>query len=73
MADVELKPCPFCGGELGWNSSNMAADISDDYGDDEVAVVSYYTCRRCGRSFEVFDPTEDERNGEYSEYWNSKR
>lgn len=64
--------CPLCGGELAWHSDQNAADVSDEYEGDESAIVSYYTCSRCGRDFEIFDPTKEERENEYRGYWNNE-
>ena len=65
--------CPFCGGELAWNSDFNANELYDgEYSEDDPAVVSYYTCTRCGRPYEVCEPAQEEREGEYSEYWNKQ-
>ena len=73
MEDDFYMKCPFCGGELAWNSDFNASELyGGEYSDDDPAVCSYYTCRRCGRSYEICDPVQEERDGEYSDYWNSK-
>lgn len=48
----------------------MARDHCTGYEDDDTAVVSFYHCKRCGRDYEIAEPCEEERNGEYSSYWN---
>ena len=63
--------CPKCGGVLCWNSDAMANEISDDYADDDEAIVSNYTCKRCGREIEVLDPVRSEREGDYAEFWDN--
>ena len=40
------------------------------YREDDVAVVDYYNCERCGRSYEIFEPREEERDTDYAKYWN---
>ena len=61
---------PYVRGELCWDSAEMAADSSDDFADDDTAVINYFHCRRCGRSYEVIDPPQEERETEYKEFWN---
>ena len=57
------KPiCPLCGGELCWDNTEMAEDIFDEYSGDEIAQVNFFTCLQCGRSLEVIDPTEEDRD-----------
>ena len=69
---VERMLCPLCGGELKWQSSVMGQDCYPGaYEEDDSATVSYYVCDRCGREFEVCDPTEEER--EELKYWNDER
>lgn len=46
MTDIDLKPCPFCGGE---------ADISHDHTVEENHA---YGCRRCGIWFDTFNSDE---------------
>lgn len=66
--------CMYCGSRLTWNSSCMAADMSDDYEDDDTASVNFFHCPTCGRDYEVAEPSEEEREGEYADYWiNGKR
>lgn len=48
----------------------MATDLCEEYREDDVAVVDYYNCERCGRSYEIFEPREEERDTDYAEYWN---
>lgn len=61
--------CYFCGGELQWSGDANASDVSGEYREDDPAVVSLYTCARCGRDYEIFEPDEDARMGEYKDYW----
>lgn len=64
--------CPLCGGEMIWDSNANASDVCDFYEDDDEAVVSYYTCSKCGRNYEIIDPLREERDNEYKEYWHGK-
>lgn len=70
--DLRHPVCPLCGGELTWNSCAMRSQLSDDCTDDDPAMVYYYRCLRCGRNYEIVDPTKDERDGDYSAYWQEK-
>ena len=53
--------CFYCGG-LCWDSSE-SRNLDDD------AVVDNYHCMRCGTSYEVYQPNEEEKE-DYKEYWN---
>lgn len=64
--------CPFCKGDMIWGSDANASDICDDYSETDTAVVSYYTCSRCERDYEIFEPPQEERTGQYKEYWLGK-
>ena len=67
----EDKPrCHFCGNELILDDSQMCADVNVDYEGDEEAMVHFSHCPKCGRSYEIFDPTKEEREKYYDEYWN---
>lgn len=59
--------CLICGGELCWSSDFTRNDVFGD--GDEEGIVSYYTCTVCGREYEVSDPTSEEKEGQYSDYW----
>ena len=54
----------LCGGVICWDSS---CDRSE--GDD--SVVDFYHCMRCGASYEVCQPNEEEKQ-DYKEYWKGK-
>lgn len=60
----ETKRCFCCGEGLIWDSST-------DRMDDENAVVDFYHCPKCGYSYEVYSPTEEEKV-DYKDYWNGK-
>ena len=64
--------CLFCGGDLSWGSDSNASDVSAVHSEDDTAVVSYYTCMRCGRDYEIVEPPKEEREGQYKDYWNGK-
>ena len=63
--------CIFCGGDLSWDSEENASDISPHYDGDDEAIVHFIHCRKCGRYYEIYDPTKDEREGDYKDYWNT--
>jgi len=66
---VNAFRCIFCDGDLVWHSTVQASDFIADYEDDDIAAVNYYVCSKCGRSYEIVDPCESERDSDYSEYW----
>lgn len=66
-----LMKCPLCGVDLIWQSTAMASDVSDAYEGDDTAMVNWYICNGCGRDYEIFDPSETERNTRFKEYWNN--
>lgn len=70
--EKEEMRCPFCGGNLIWGMCEMASEVSDDYEGDDEAVVSFCSCDTCGRDFEVYDPVESDRKGEYADYWDAE-
>ena len=69
---MENLKCPFCDGDLIWSSDANASDVSDEYQEEDTAVVSYYLCSCCGRDYEIFEPNKEAREGQYKDYWNSK-
>ena len=71
MNDKHLK-CLICGGDLCWDSSVNLRDVTDAY-DDDCGVVEHLHCMKCGRSSEITDPSQEERNTSYREYWNDGR
>ena len=67
--DMKTKNCFFCSEEVRWNSDANANEILAGYDEDDTAVVSFFTCPRCGRSYRVADPSQEERENEYREYY----
>ena len=65
----EHNRCPFCGGNIVWGSDENADDCYAEYEGDEEAIVSFYTCDKCGRQFEVSMPVKEERETTYKAYW----
>ena len=53
--------CFYCGGVICWDSSC-------DRSEDDDSVVDFYHCMRCGASYEVCLPNEEEKQ-DYKEYW----
>ncbi len=56
--------CFYCGGKLCWDSSG-------DRSEDDDSVEDFYHCMRCGASYEVCQPNEEEKQ-DYKEYWKDK-
>ena len=63
--------CPLCGGQLFYDSEDMARDVDCKYEGDDVALVKHLHCYTCGRDFHIFDPTAKER--EELDYWNNSQ
>lgn len=61
--------CPFCGGQLSHDGEEAVGSWREGYEGDDEALIHYMRCRKCGRDFEVFDPTKEERETDYKEYW----
>lgn len=61
--------CMYCDTELVCTGCVNCSEHGD-YKDTDSAVISYFDCPKCGRSYEVWEPNEEDRNGRYNEYWN---
>ena len=68
MKEEKLR-CLFCGGELIWDSDANIEDVHCDAQDGDGGVATYYTCSKCGRSYEICDPIKEERETIYKDYW----
>ena len=62
--------CIFCGQELLWSSCENASDRSDNYPDDDDSVIWYFDCPYCGCEYEIYEPTNEEKEKFYNEHWN---
>lgn len=65
--ESSTKYRPICfnyGGVICWDSSG-------DRSEDDDSVVDFYHCMRCGASYEVCQPNEEEKQN-YKEYWKDK-
>ena len=61
--------CIFCGAELRWDNCQNAADIPDEYSDDDTATIWYFTCPNCGCDYKIIEPCMEMRETEYKSYW----
>lgn len=52
-----------------WTVGGAIWDSSESRNLDDDAVVDNYHCVRCGTSYEVYQPNEEEKE-DYKEYWN---
>lgn len=60
--DAKYRPLCFrCGGVLCWDSSAPRSD-------DENAITDWYHCLKCGTSYEITEPSEEEKE-DYKEFW----
>ena len=74
MKQQDYHPkCFVCGTELVFQDSEMCevATRSEAYKDDDEAIMNYYLCPCCGRSYEVYDPSREEKEGDYKAYWDN--
>jgi DNA-directed RNA polymerase subunit RPC12/RpoP len=71
MNKNEAMECLFCGGRLIWDSDANIEDVHSMAEEGDGGVASYYTCSRCGRSYEICDPIKEERETAYREYWDN--
>ena len=65
--------CIFCGGVLAWGNDENASDVCDDYPTDDFAIMSSYTCMNCGRTYEIFEPTEEDKRTTYKDFWSNDK
>lgn len=56
------------GGEMVCDSEVNANDQSAEYEEEDAACVSYYHRGKCGRSYEITEPSKEERETYYKEY-----
>ena len=61
--------CFLCGHEVGWDSSEMASDVSG-LPEDDTSVVNFYTCPYCGAFHEVYECSDEEKSS--YDYWKEK-
>ena len=70
---MELVICPTCGtANLHWLNAEKAAD-GFDYETDDDAVSHHYTCTKCGTDVIVIEPSREDRENDYKEYWDKKK
>ena len=55
--------CFFCGGTIIWDSD------ADEPDNESKRVISFFTCKLCGRIYEVSEPYEEDKKTCYQEYW----
>lgn len=62
--------CFYCCGDIIWNNDFDESDvIGHDTSGDSGRIVSYFTCSVCGREYEVFEPSDEDKLSQYSKYW----
>ena len=61
--------CFICGGDLCWENDFSADEIYNGYEGGDGAIVSFYHCVEYGRSYTIADPTKEEKEEGYSNYW----
>ena len=72
MSNVELKPCPFCGGKAETHDDVIVNPILDQKGayvDADVAYFEHTGCPKCDIWFEL---SEDEPEGTTITKWNRR-
>lgn len=63
------QKCFYCGGDICWDSDEMASEVACGYEGDEEAIVQFCHCMKCGREYEIFDPCKEQRESDYSDFW----
>ncbi len=69
---IAEQRCIFCGGELSFDGQERVGTWRNGYGGDKVAMLNYVRCKKCGRDYEIFDPTAEERATDYKDYWDNE-
>ena len=65
MTEYELKPCPFCGGEIDGPTS-----VQCNYG--EKIITLGLICKKCKTGFEFRAAFTDEQFTEARQAWNRR-
>ncbi len=71
LKQLSEQRCIFCGGKLSFDGQELVGTWRKGYGGDKTAMLHYIRCKECGRDYEVFDPTKEERENDYKEYWSN--
>jgi predicted RNA-binding Zn-ribbon protein involved in translation (DUF1610 family) len=61
--------CYYCSTKLIWGGDNLCNEESDDYDDNDTAVLSNFVCPTCGCYYEIWQPTKDDRINIYNDYY----
>ena len=60
--------CLFCGAEMNISGQENCCDHGD-YEEDDPALITFMQCPNCGSDYEIWDPRQEEREGDYKPYW----
>ena len=53
--------CFYCGGEVMYTNEDMLSDLMGiDLPEEEDSIVGFFTCSKCGASYEVYQSNEKE-------------
>ena len=53
--------CFYCGGEVMYTNEDMlSALMGIDLPEEEDSIVGFFTCSKCGASYEVYQSNEKE-------------
>lgn len=53
-----------------WDSCENSIEVRSDISEEDQSVISYYSCKNCGRDIEVYE-CPDEYKKEYP-YWKDR-
>ena len=59
---MDEKRCFHCGTPVIWDSDTESPV-------DDETTLSYYHCPKCGYSYEVAEPSEQEKKEDYKDFW----
>lgn len=69
MGEIELKPCPFCGGKvhlLFWDEDDQCDKVWES--EDDANVSTYIQCHKC----ETYFTHSDGQPNDTKRWWNRR-
>lgn len=61
ILDQGFGRCFECGGTLIWGGDFMRSDLDEDLPEEDDAIFRNLGCSECGISYNVYEPTENEK------------
>ena len=60
--------CLVCSSLLCWDNDYDLGDVTGTE-DDGGGIMTTWHCPHCGRTYEIYDPSKEEKESQYSDYW----